>query len=68
MLEFSFIFCMVLLEALVLRNKYFADFFPGWPFLFVNYAQVPYLDDPNTGVKMFESAEIIDYLRATYAL
>ncbi|PIA28254.1 hypothetical protein AQUCO_07200125v1 [Aquilegia coerulea] len=30
--------------------------------------QVPYLEDPNTGVKMFESAEIIDYLRATYVL
>ncbi|KAK9156759.1 hypothetical protein Scep_003333 [Stephania cephalantha] len=30
--------------------------------------QAPYLEDPNTGVKMFESAEIIDYLRATYAL
>lgn len=30
--------------------------------------QVPYLEDPNTGVQMFESAEIIDYLRATYAL
>ncbi|KAI3854060.1 hypothetical protein MKX03_030240 [Papaver bracteatum] len=28
--------------------------------------QVPYLEDPNTGVKMFESAEIVDYLRATY--
>ncbi|XP_038972518.1 uncharacterized protein LOC103696853 [Phoenix dactylifera] len=34
----------------------------------VGHFQVPYLDDPNTGVKMFESAEIIDYLRATYAL
>lgn len=30
--------------------------------------QAPYLEDPNTGVKMFESAEIINYLRATYAL
>ncbi|KAF8403298.1 hypothetical protein HHK36_011400 [Tetracentron sinense] len=30
--------------------------------------QVPYLEDPNTGVKMFESAEIVDYLRATYVL
>ncbi|RZC78619.1 hypothetical protein C5167_002829 [Papaver somniferum] len=28
--------------------------------------QVPYLEDPNTGVEMFESAEIVDYLRATY--
>ncbi|XP_078447299.1 thioredoxin family protein [Wolffia australiana] len=30
--------------------------------------QVPYIEDPNTGVKMFESAEIIDYLKATYAI
>ncbi|XP_043701805.1 uncharacterized protein LOC122652192 [Telopea speciosissima] len=30
--------------------------------------QVPYLEDPNTGVKMFESAEIVDYLKATYVL
>ncbi|KAF2536132.1 hypothetical protein F2Q70_00006753 [Brassica cretica] len=29
--------------------------------------QVPYLEDPNTGVNMFESAEIIDYLKQTYA-
>ncbi|CAI9097726.1 OLC1v1034202C1 [Oldenlandia corymbosa var. corymbosa] len=30
--------------------------------------QVPYLEDPNTGVQMFESAEIVEYLKATYAL
>ncbi|CAK9860894.1 unnamed protein product [Sphagnum jensenii] len=30
--------------------------------------QVPYLEDPNTGVKMFESADIVKYLRATYAI
>jgi len=30
--------------------------------------QAPYIEDPNTGVKMFESAEIINYLKATYAL
>lgn len=30
--------------------------------------QVPYLIDPNTGVAMYESAEIIEYLRSTYAL
>lgn len=29
--------------------------------------QVPYLIDPNTGVEMYESADIIAYLRATYA-
>lgn len=29
--------------------------------------QVPYLQDPNTGIEMFESAEIVEYLRATYA-
>ncbi|GMY25216.1 Thioredoxin family protein isoform 2 [Fagus crenata] len=30
--------------------------------------QVPYLEDPNTGVQMFESADIVEYIRATYAL
>jgi glutathione S-transferase len=30
--------------------------------------QVPYLEDPNTGVKMFESRAIVDYLEKTYAL
>ncbi|HEY6878542.1 MAG TPA: glutathione S-transferase N-terminal domain-containing protein [Polyangiales bacterium] len=30
--------------------------------------QVPYLEDPNTGAGMFESAEIIAYLERTYAL
>ncbi|KAH0971657.1 hypothetical protein GBA52_023813 [Prunus armeniaca] len=30
--------------------------------------QAPYLEDPNTGVEMFESAEIAEYLKATYAL
>ena len=29
--------------------------------------QVPYLEDPNTGVKMFESADIIAYLEQNYA-
>lgn len=29
--------------------------------------QVPYLVDPNSGIEMFESAEIIEYLQATYA-
>lgn len=28
--------------------------------------QVPYISDPNTGISMFESAEICEYLRATY--
>jgi len=31
-------------------------------------SQVPFLEDPNTGVEMFESAEIIEYIRATYTL
>lgn len=31
------------------------------------HMQVPYLEDPNTGVKMLESAAIIDYLEQTYA-
>lgn len=30
--------------------------------------QVPYLEDPNTRVKMYESADIIDYLETQYAL
>ena len=30
--------------------------------------QVPYLVDPNTGVSMFESADIRRYLYDTYAL
>lgn len=30
--------------------------------------QVPFLEDPNTGVEMFESAEMVAYLEATYAL
>ncbi|KAJ1419553.1 Thioredoxin-like superfamily [Sesbania bispinosa] len=30
--------------------------------------QASFLEDPNTGVEMFESAEIIEYLKATYAL
>ncbi len=29
--------------------------------------QVPYLADPNTGVEMFESADIVRYLDETYA-
>jgi glutathione S-transferase len=32
------------------------------------WVQVPYLEDPNTGAAMFESAKIVDYLEATYAL
>ncbi|XP_016184747.1 uncharacterized protein LOC107626388 [Arachis ipaensis] len=30
--------------------------------------QAPFLEDPNTGIEMFESAEIIEYIKATYAL
>lgn len=30
--------------------------------------QVPYLEDPNTGTKMFESQGIVRYLETTYAL
>ena len=29
--------------------------------------QVPYLEDPNTGAAMFESADIVAYLERTYA-
>jgi glutathione S-transferase len=28
--------------------------------------QVPFLVDPNSGVEIFESADIVQYLRATY--
>lgn len=31
-----------------------------------NHFQVPYIEDPNTGKAMFESAAIISYLRSTY--
>lgn len=34
----------------------------------VGHFQAPYLEDPNTGVQMFESADIVEYLKATYAL
>jgi glutathione S-transferase len=30
--------------------------------------QVPYLEDPNTGTKLFESSLIVDYIERTYAL
>ncbi|CAN5923815.1 glutathione S-transferase N-terminal domain-containing protein [soil metagenome] len=30
--------------------------------------QVPYLEDPNTGTKLFESQDIVRYLEATYAV
>ena len=30
--------------------------------------QVPYLVDPNTGVALFESIEIIEYLEAVYTV
>ena len=29
--------------------------------------QVPYLEDPNTGVCLFESSAIVRYLQTTYA-
>lgn len=28
--------------------------------------QVPFIEDPNTGIAMFESKDIVDYLRSTY--
>ena len=31
-----------------------------------NNIQVPYLVDPNTNVKMFESKDIVDYLKRQY--
>lgn len=32
------------------------------------HMQVPYLEDPNTGISMLESADILDYLERTYAI
>lgn len=48
-----------LLHLLVVRGSHNA---------FIVGMQVPYLEDPNTGVQMFESAEIVEYLRSTYAI
>lgn len=31
------------------------------------FFQVPYLEDPNTGAKLFESLDIIEYLSSTYS-
>ena len=30
--------------------------------------KVPFLEDPNTGIEMFESADIVEYVENTYAL
>jgi len=68
-------FCKIVREALVeleLPHLYHctARGSPNRQNLFekTGHSQVPYLEDPNTGVKMFESAEIIEFLRATYAV
>jgi glutathione S-transferase len=34
---------------------------------FPSLAQVPFLEDPNAGVCLFESKAIIEYLEKTYA-
>ena len=44
------------------KNRAFLERKTNKPF------QVPYISDPNTGVAMFESAEIIKYLKATYTI
>ena len=31
-------------------------------------ATVPYLEDPNTGAKLFESASIVEYLETVYTV
>ena len=31
-------------------------------------AQVPFLKDPNTGVELFESPDILDYLEEVYTV
>ncbi|PWZ04459.1 hypothetical protein Zm00014a_028349 [Zea mays] len=48
-------------------NSYIASKVPPQP-IEIWACEAPYIEDPNTGVQMFESAEIIDYLKATYAL
>jgi glutathione S-transferase len=30
--------------------------------------QVPFLVDPNTGIEMYEGAEIVEYLEAVYTV
>ena len=32
------------------------------------FFQIPYIIDPNTGVEMFESVEIVKYLEQTYTV
>eukprot|EP00959_Pyramimonas_sp_CCMP1952_P437211 9154215-Pyramimonas_sp.AAC.1 len=32
------------------------------------FATVPYLVDPNTGIEMFESCEIVEYLEEVYTV
>ncbi len=53
------------------------NFMPGYRVLGRNRAellerggrmQVPYLVDPNTGVEMYESTDIVEYLETTYAV
>lgn len=66
-------FCRIAREALcsleipyILHNV--AKKSPGRPAFLERSGkmQVPYLVDPNTGVEMFESADIVAYLRKTY--
>lgn len=61
--HFQVIFCSM--HAL---NKQSSEWAWGDRMTGLWFLQVPYLEDPNTGVQMFESAEIVDYLRATYAV
>eukprot|EP00270_Netrium_digitus_P013277 TRINITY_DN438_c0_g2_i6.p1 TRINITY_DN438_c0_g2~~TRINITY_DN438_c0_g2_i6.p1 ORF type:complete len:414 (+),score=105.45 TRINITY_DN438_c0_g2_i6:39-1244(+) len=68
-------FCKLVREALCeleLPHKYFsvARGSPKRQQLLdrVGHFQAPYLEDPNTDVKMFESSAIVEYLYRTYAI
>lgn len=34
----------------------------------VGRVQLPYMEDPNTGVKLFESSDIVNYLNDVYSV
>ena len=49
-----------------LRSLTSADDCPALPCPALYCLQVPYIEDPNTGVAMFESSAIVEYLEKTY--
>ncbi|KAA3465073.1 Glutathione S-transferase 2 [Gossypium australe] len=60
-------FCKIVREVLVELELPHIQRRPNVYLKMFHTSLVPYLEDPNTGVQMFESAEIVEYLRATYA-